>query len=194
VWWKSPLVPLVAAHLETLHGHPNPLDLVFPSEAGTPLYPKNVRRRHFVPAMQALGVFHYYHRWRTISRWPWTALRSARDNHLSKARWSPSRQWVDSIATMSGWRGVIFCGWELRRIARYAFSGRTGGTASPPWWPSCANTCWAGKHTFAWPIRQGSSPPSTSGFAVGRAWSTSSSGSEVRPPSVSYGLGASPSA
>jgi hypothetical protein len=100
----APLVPLVAAHLETLHGLPNPLDLVFPSEAGTPLDPKNVRRRHFVPATQALGVFHYYHRWRTISRWPWTALRSALDNHLSKARWSPSRQWVDSIATMSGWR------------------------------------------------------------------------------------------
>ena len=52
----APLVPLVAAHLETLHGLPNPLDLVFPSEAGTPLYPKNVRRRHFVPAMQALGI------------------------------------------------------------------------------------------------------------------------------------------
>ena len=52
----APLVPLVAAHLATLDGLPNPLNLVFPSEAGTPLDPKNVRRRHFVPAMQALGI------------------------------------------------------------------------------------------------------------------------------------------
>ncbi len=52
----APMVPLVAAHLETLDGLPNPLDLVFPSEASTPLDPKNIRRRHFVPAMKALGV------------------------------------------------------------------------------------------------------------------------------------------
>ena len=37
-------------------GLPNPLDLVFPSETGTPLYPKNIRRRHFLPALQALGI------------------------------------------------------------------------------------------------------------------------------------------
>jgi len=44
-----------AAHLEGLRGS-NPLNLVFPSQAGTPLYPKNVRRRHFVPALRALGL------------------------------------------------------------------------------------------------------------------------------------------
>jgi hypothetical protein len=44
------MVPLMAAHLDTLNEDPNPLDLVFPSEVGTPLYPKNVRRRHFAPA------------------------------------------------------------------------------------------------------------------------------------------------
>ena len=48
--------PLLAAHLETLAGAPNPLNLVFPSEAGTPLDPKNVRRRHFAPALKALGL------------------------------------------------------------------------------------------------------------------------------------------
>ena len=30
--------------------------LVFPSQTGTPLYPKNIRRRHFIPALQALGI------------------------------------------------------------------------------------------------------------------------------------------
>ena len=48
--------PLLAAHLETLAGAPNPLNLVFPSETGTPLDPKNVRRRHFAPALKALGL------------------------------------------------------------------------------------------------------------------------------------------
>lgn len=49
------LVPLLIAHRARLDG-PNPLDLIFPSETGTPLYPKNVRRRHFLPALQALGI------------------------------------------------------------------------------------------------------------------------------------------
>ncbi len=29
---------------------------MFPSQTGTPLYPKNVRRRHFVKALRALGI------------------------------------------------------------------------------------------------------------------------------------------
>jgi integrase len=51
----APLVSLVAAHLATLKVS-NPLNLAFPSQTGTPLYPKNVRRRQFVPALQALGI------------------------------------------------------------------------------------------------------------------------------------------
>jgi len=43
------------AHRASLDGS-NPLDLVFPSQTGTPLYPKNIRRRHFLPALQALGI------------------------------------------------------------------------------------------------------------------------------------------
>jgi hypothetical protein len=34
----------------------NPVGLVFPSKTGSPLYPKNIRRRHFLPALQALGI------------------------------------------------------------------------------------------------------------------------------------------
>jgi integrase len=52
----EPMLPLVATHLETLNGVHNPLDLVFPSEAGTAIDPKNIRRRHFAPAMEALGI------------------------------------------------------------------------------------------------------------------------------------------
>ena len=52
----APMCPLLAAHLESLAGHPNPLGLVFPSETGTPLDRRNVRRRHFVPAMKALRI------------------------------------------------------------------------------------------------------------------------------------------
>lgn len=51
----GPLVPFLAAHLEGLRG-PNPLGLVFPSQSGTPLYPKNIRRRHLAPALRALGI------------------------------------------------------------------------------------------------------------------------------------------
>ncbi len=51
----APLVPFLRAHLESLKG-PNPLGLVFPSRTGTPLYPKNIRRRHFAPALLALGI------------------------------------------------------------------------------------------------------------------------------------------
>jgi integrase len=29
---------------------------VFPSQTGTPLYSRNVRRRHFAPALRALGI------------------------------------------------------------------------------------------------------------------------------------------
>jgi integrase len=49
------LSPLLIAHRESLNGS-NPLNLVFPSQTGTPLYPKNIRRRHFLPALQALGI------------------------------------------------------------------------------------------------------------------------------------------
>jgi len=49
------LVPLLIAHRVRPNG-PNPLDLIFPSETGTPLYPKNIRRRHFLPALRALGL------------------------------------------------------------------------------------------------------------------------------------------
>ena len=49
------LVPFLVAHLEGLRG-PNPLGLVFPSQSGAPLYPKNIRRRHFAPALRALGI------------------------------------------------------------------------------------------------------------------------------------------
>ena len=52
----GPMRPLLAAHLESLAGVLNPLTMVFPSEAGTPLDPKNVRRRHFAPALKALGL------------------------------------------------------------------------------------------------------------------------------------------
>lgn len=51
-----PLTPFLEAHHEVQNGGPNPLNLVFPSEDGTPLYPGNVRRRHFDPALKALGV------------------------------------------------------------------------------------------------------------------------------------------
>ena len=49
------LVPLLIAHRASLDGS-NPLNLVFPSQTGTPLYPKNIRRRQFLPALQALGI------------------------------------------------------------------------------------------------------------------------------------------
>jgi integrase len=51
----APMRPLLVAHLETLARVPNPLNLVFPNEAGTPLDPKNIRR-HFAPALKALGL------------------------------------------------------------------------------------------------------------------------------------------
>jgi integrase len=52
----GPLVPFLVAHREEQNGSPNPLSLVFPSEDGTPLYPGNVRRRVFAPALKALGL------------------------------------------------------------------------------------------------------------------------------------------
>lgn len=51
----APLVQFLQAHLASLKG-PNPLGLVFPSKTGAPLYPKNIRRRHFLPALQTLGI------------------------------------------------------------------------------------------------------------------------------------------
>jgi hypothetical protein len=52
----GPLVPFLVVHREEQNGSPNPLGLVFPSEDGTPLYPGNVRRRYFAPALKALGL------------------------------------------------------------------------------------------------------------------------------------------
>jgi integrase len=52
----APLVAFLVAHREAQNGGPNPLGLVFPSEDGTPLYPGNVRRRVFKPALTALGL------------------------------------------------------------------------------------------------------------------------------------------
>ena len=52
----APLMAFLTAHLEDLNSVPNPLGLVFPSKTGTPLYPKNIRRRHFIPALTALGI------------------------------------------------------------------------------------------------------------------------------------------
>jgi integrase len=52
----GPLVRFIEAHQEEQNGGPNPLSLVFPSEDGTPLYPGNVRRRYFAPALKAIGV------------------------------------------------------------------------------------------------------------------------------------------
>lgn len=52
----APLAPFLVAHHEAQNGSPNPLGLVFPSEDGTPLYPGNVRRRYFAPALKALGL------------------------------------------------------------------------------------------------------------------------------------------
>jgi integrase len=52
----APLVPFLAAHRAAQNGGPNPHALVFPSEAGTPLQPGNVRRRVFKPALAALGL------------------------------------------------------------------------------------------------------------------------------------------
>jgi integrase len=49
------LVPLLTAHCRSLNGS-NPLNLVFPSRTGTPLYPKNIRRRHYISGLQALGI------------------------------------------------------------------------------------------------------------------------------------------
>lgn len=51
-----PLVPFLALHQEEQNGGPNHLNLIFPSETGTPMEPGNVRRRHFEPALKALGV------------------------------------------------------------------------------------------------------------------------------------------
>lgn len=52
----APLAPFLEAHRETQNGSPNLLGLIFPSEDGTPLYPGNVRRRYFAPALKALGL------------------------------------------------------------------------------------------------------------------------------------------
>lgn len=50
------LVPFLQAHLERQNGSPNPHRLVFYTKEGTPLEGRNVRRRHFQPALKALGL------------------------------------------------------------------------------------------------------------------------------------------
>ncbi len=52
----GPLVPFLVAHREEQNGWPNPLGLVFPSEEGRPLNAGIVRRRHFAPALKAMGL------------------------------------------------------------------------------------------------------------------------------------------
>ncbi len=52
----GPLVPFLGAHRQGQDGRPNPHGLVFPSEEGTPMVPGNVRRRHFAPALKAIGA------------------------------------------------------------------------------------------------------------------------------------------
>jgi integrase len=52
----GPLVRFLEAHRAEQNGVPNSLAHVFPSEDGTPLYPGNVRRRPFQPALTALGL------------------------------------------------------------------------------------------------------------------------------------------
>jgi len=54
-------IPLGQRVLETLRAHrlkvpPNDLDLVFPSQKGTPLDPANMRRREFLPALERAGL------------------------------------------------------------------------------------------------------------------------------------------
>jgi integrase len=52
----TPLVPFLVEHHEAQNGDPNPLGLVFPSEDGTSRNPGNIRKRHFAPALMALGL------------------------------------------------------------------------------------------------------------------------------------------
>jgi len=50
------LVPFLRAHREQQNGGPNSHALVFCTGEGTPLDGRNVRRRHFQPALKALGL------------------------------------------------------------------------------------------------------------------------------------------
>jgi integrase len=50
------LVPFLAAHRERQNGGPNPHALVFCTGERTPLDGRNVRRRHFQPALKRLGL------------------------------------------------------------------------------------------------------------------------------------------
>jgi integrase len=52
----SGLAPFLQAHRERQNGGPNPHALVFCTSEGTPLDGRNVRRRHFQPALGALGL------------------------------------------------------------------------------------------------------------------------------------------
>jgi len=52
----SVLVPFLLAHQEQQNGEPNPHNLVFCTGEGTPMDGRNVRRRHFQPALKALGI------------------------------------------------------------------------------------------------------------------------------------------
>lgn len=50
------LVPFLQAHRERQNGGPNLHGLVFCTKEGTPLDGRNIRRRHFQPALKALGL------------------------------------------------------------------------------------------------------------------------------------------
>jgi integrase len=50
------LVPFLEAHRERQNGAATPDGLVFSTRQGTPLEGRNVRRRHFQPALKALGL------------------------------------------------------------------------------------------------------------------------------------------
>lgn len=50
------LVPFLRGHRDQQNGASNPHDLVFCTSEGTPLDGHNVRRRHFQPALKALGI------------------------------------------------------------------------------------------------------------------------------------------
>ena len=52
----SVLVPFLLAHQEQQNGGPNPHNLVFCTGDGTPMDGRNVRRRHFQPALKSLGI------------------------------------------------------------------------------------------------------------------------------------------
>jgi len=52
----SVLMPFLRMHQEQQNGGPNPHNLVFCTSEGGPMDGRNVRRRHFQPALKALGI------------------------------------------------------------------------------------------------------------------------------------------